>query len=114
MEFIKRSDALQCGNSEACKVPEYSFENKVMDLGVVTLTGRYPEKGYCVNTESKELVYVIEGVGDLCFEDKKLSFSAGDSVLIESGEKYYWDTQYCKAALICAPAWNTEQYKLVE
>ena len=114
MEIIKRDTAFEVSNSEVCKVLEYSFKDKEIDLGVATLNGRYPEKGYCINSVSKELVYVLEGNGNLCFEDKKFSFSAGDSLLIDSGEKYFWETEYCKVAMICTPAWNVEQYRLVD
>lgn len=114
MEIIKKTDSVKMSNSNVCEVSEYSFKNKNMDLGVATLTGRYPEKGYCVNSVSNELVYVLEGSGVVCFKDGAVDFSEGDSILIGSGEKYYWDTEYCKVALICAPAWSPEQYELAE
>jgi len=42
MEFIKKSDALGGSNSDNCKYVEYSFSDKDMDLGITTITGRYP------------------------------------------------------------------------
>lgn len=114
MEIIKKTNAVKINNSKVCEVSEYSFKNKSMDLGIATLIGRYPEKGYCVNTASEELVYVLEGSGKIFFEDRDIEFSEGDSVLIDSGEKYFWDTKYCKVALVCTPAWNSEQYRLSE
>ena len=114
MEIIKKSDAINADNSAVCKIVEYSFTDKDIDLGVATITGRYPENGYCANLVSKELVYILEGSGNVCFESKTLNFSAGDSILIGSGEKYYWDTKYCKVALVCAPAWHLEQYELTD
>ncbi|MDO4199954.1 MAG: hypothetical protein Q4D57_04300 [Clostridia bacterium] len=114
MEIIKKTNAIRINNSGVCELSEYSFENKNMDLGIATLTGRYPDKGYCVNSACMELIYVLEGDGNLCFADKSVDFSAGDSLLIDKGEKYYWETDYCKVAMVCTPAWNVEQYKLVE
>ena len=114
MEIIKKDNVMLVNNSKVCEVSEYSFKNKSMDLGIATITGRYPEKDYCVNTACKELVYVLEGSGKIVFEDEEVEFSEGDSVLIDSGEKYFWDTKYCKVALVCAPAWNLEQYELVK
>ncbi len=67
-----------------------------------------------MNTACKELVYVLEGSGKLVFENKEIEFSVGDAILIDSNEKYYWDTEYCKLTMACNPAWNVEQHKLVE
>lgn len=114
MKIIRNSDALIGNNSENCKTLEYSFEDKDIDLGVATITGRYPDSCYCVNLVSKELVYVLEGSGALYFEDKKVEFEEGDSILINNNEKYYWETEYCKVSMACIPAFSKEQYKLVD
>ena len=114
MEIIKYDNALKGKNSDKCKTLEYSFNDKEMDLGVATINGRYPDKGYGVNLVSKELIYVIEGKGKLNFENKIVEFSKGDSILIEPNEKYYFDTDYCVISLTCTPAWSPEQYKLID
>lgn len=114
MKIIKSYDTKINNNSDKCEVMEYSFGDKDIDLGVAIITDRYPEKDYCVNLISKELIYVIEGSGKLYFEDKIIEFSSGDSILINEKEKYYWDSKYCKVAMICTPAFSVEQYKIVE
>ena len=114
MEVIKNSDAFKKNNSDKCEVIEYSFNDKDIDLGVATIISRYPEKGYCVNLVSKELIYVLEGEGKLYLKDKTIDFSVGDSILIDKGEKYYWDSKYCKVVLICTPAFSVDQYIVVE
>ena len=114
MKVIKYNDAIPGSNSDKCKTLEYSFGDKDIDLGVATVTGRYPEKGYCVNLLSKELIYVIEGSGTLNFQDKKIDFSKGDSILIDTNEKYFWESEYCVVAMACTPAWSAEQYKTIE
>ncbi len=113
MQFIKKSNAVKGANSDKCKTLEYSFKDKDMDLGIATITGRYPENGFCVNTISKELIYVLDGNGKLYFENNCIEFEEGDSILINSNEKYYWDSTYCIVSMTCTPAWNEEQYKLV-
>ena len=113
MQFIKKSNAVKGANSAKCKTLEYSFKDKDMDLGIATITGRYPENGFCVNTISKELIYVLDGNGKLYFENNCIEFEEGDSILINSNEKYYWDSTYCIVSMTCTPAWNEEQYKLV-
>ncbi len=114
MKVIKYDNAIKGKNSEKCKTLEYSFNDKDIDLGIATISERYPDEGYGVNLISKELIYVIEGCGTLNFENKKIEFSEGDSILIEPNEKYYYDTEYCKISMACTPAWSIEQHKLVK
>lgn len=113
MKIIKGECATEGANSDKCKTMEYSFGDKDIDLGIAIITGRYPESGYCKNLVSKELIYVLEGSGTLCFENKCIPFSAGDSILIDKDEKYYWDTVYCKVSMSCTPAWSKEQHVLI-
>jgi len=114
MKIIKNDDGIKGSNSDKCKTIEYSFGDKDIDLGLATITGRYPENGFCVNLICKELIYVLESDGKLCFDDKSIEFSKGDVILINSNEKYYWKTKYCKVSMTCTPAWSAEQYRLVQ
>ena len=114
MKFIKKSNAVKGANSNKCETLEYSFKDKDMDLGIATITGRYLENGFCVNTISKELIYVLDGNGKLYFENNCIEFEKGDSILINSNEKYYWDSEYCIVSMTCTPAWNEEQHKFVQ
>lgn len=114
MQIIKNENAIKGANSDKCKTLEYSFGDKDIDLGVAVITGRYPESGYCKNLVSKELIYVLEGSGTLCFENESIKFSVGDSILIDNDEKYYWDTTYCKVSMTCTPAWSEEQHILIQ
>lgn len=114
MKIIRANEAEMGTNSNICKTIEYSFLDKDIDLGLATITGRYPETRFCINTVSKELIYVIEGSGKLHFENKIINFCEGDSILIGNNEKYYWETDYCKVSMTCTPAWNKDQYKMVQ
>lgn len=113
MQVIKLKDAFKSSNSSVCKTIEYSFGDKDLDLGTATITGRYPDTGFCVNTVSKELIYVLEGKGTLNFENESVQFEKGDSILIEPSEKYYWDSDYCVVSMSCTPAWSVEQHKVI-
>ena len=114
MRIIKSIETVENLNSDKCKTIEYSFGDKDIDLGLAIITGRYPENGFCINLVSKELVYILEGTGKLCFENKSIEFAQGDSILIDSNEKYYWESEYCKVSMACTPAWSKEQYKIVK
>ena len=113
MKIIRKNEAVLGTNTDKCNTIEYSFGDKDIDLGLATITGRYPSEGYCVNLISKELVYVLEGSGELHFEDEVISFQEGDAILIENNKKYYWNTNYCKVSMSCSPAWSIEQYKQI-
>lgn len=113
MQAIKLKDAAKSSNSPVCKTIEYSFDDLDLDLGTATITGRYPDTGFCMNTVSKELIYVLEGKGTLNFENESVQFEKGDSILIEPNEKYYWESDYCVVSMTCTPAWSVEQHKLV-
>lgn len=114
MKIIRLNEAVSGANSDVCKMLEYSFSDKDIDLGISTITGRYPTEGYCINTISKALIYVLEGNGLLHFEDGPIEFQKGDSILIDANEKYYWDSSYCVISISCTPAWNKEQYRIVD
>lgn len=113
MEFIKVENALKGKNSEVCKTLEYSFQDKNIDLGIATLSGRFPGEGYALNEISKELVYVINGSGTLVFQDRKIDFKVGDAILIQPGDKYYYETDFAVLSLICTPSWDPKQHKIV-
>ncbi len=114
MQVIKCRNAIKGSNSDKCETTEYSFQDNDIDLGLATITGRYPEKGFCTNTVSKELIYVLDGKGKLYFENTFVEFEKGDSILITPNELYYWDTSFCVVSMTCTPAWNKDQYKVVE
>ena len=45
MKVIKHNSALKGKNSDKCKTLEYSFMDKDIDLGIATISGRYPDEG---------------------------------------------------------------------
>lgn len=114
MKVIKEDEALRRSNSDTCEVLEYSFEDKDIDLCIATITGRYPNKGYAMNTISKALIYCLDGEGKLYFDDKAIEFKRGDSILIDRNEKYYWEAKYAVVSMTCTPAWSPEQYESID
>lgn len=53
MEVIKLDEAEIGQNKDKCKTLEYSFGDKDIDLGIATITGRFPNKGYAMNEVKK-------------------------------------------------------------
>ncbi len=113
MKFISKSEAKIFKNSEVCTAIEYPLEDKDIDGAVIELKGRYPARGRAVNLECKEMAYIIEGSGKLVVEEKEIKLNKEDLVLIEAGEKFFWDGNM-KIFMPCAPAWFPEQHKEVE
>lgn len=113
MKVIKSKEAMEGKNAETCKTLEYSFGDDNIDLGTATITGRYPENGYAMNLISKELIYVIQGKVTLQFENEKVELLAGDAILIQPNDKYFFDAEYGVISMTCTPAWSPEQHKLV-
>lgn len=113
MRIIKREDAEVFNNSSVCSVCEYSFGDNDLDLGLSTIEGRYPDKGFALNEKSKMIVYVVEGKGRLYVNDEMIYFEKGDTILINALEKYYWDAEYCVLSIVSNPAWSSLQYKVV-
>lgn len=113
MKVVYRKQRISHKNSSVCMVYEYLMGDKDINGAVVELTGRYPTNGYAVNLKCKEMVYLIKGQGKLVVEGKEVSLKEGDLVLINEGEKYYWDGRMT-LFVPCTPAWYPEQHKEVK
>lgn len=113
MKVIHQDETEKVQNSKNCLVYEYPSDDKDINGAFVKLTGREPDDGRVVNLVCKELAYVINGSGIIVIEDKETKLKAGDLVLIEPGEKFFWNGNM-ELFLPCAPAWYPEQYKKVE
>lgn len=113
MKIIRKNQAKVFKNSEACTAIEYPMGDKDINGAVIELNGRYPEKNRVVNLKCKELAYIIKGSGRVVIEGKEIKLNEGSLVLIEPGEKFFWEGNMTMF-MPCAPAWYPEQYKEVE
>lgn len=112
MEHIKKQDAVKHENSPNCTVYEYPTKNSEINIGVAEISDRYPEQGYAMNHTCIEMGYILKGSGKLVTEAKTVILSAGDVVLIPSGERFFWEGNMT-IVLPTTPAWNPQQYSLV-
>lgn len=71
-------------HNENCTVQEYLLNDEHMDAAVATISGRYPETRRVVNQACRELVYVIEGKGNIVVDDIDYPLTAGDVILIDA------------------------------
>ena len=113
MKVVRKDQTKEFKNSDVCTATEYPLGDKDINGAVIELTGRYPDKGRVVNLKCKELAYVIKGSGKVVVEGKEVEFQEGDLILIEPGEKYFWEGN-TTMFMPCTPAWYPEQHKEVE
>lgn len=88
---------------------DYEIGDPDIDFARIIIKGRYPDTGLVTNTQSKEVVYVHEGNGNIEINGEKYILKAGDLVLIEAGEKFYWDGNMT-LFISCHPAFTVEQH----
>lgn len=113
MQFIKNKNAPRFKNSPGCIATEYDFKDESdFNIAGIELNGRYPEKGYALNTISKELIYVKGGNGKLTSGDQEIPLEIGDAALIQPNEKYYIEGML-ELVISSAPAWHPSQHRNV-
>ncbi len=113
MKIIYKNQTKIFKNSEVCTAIEYPLGDKDINGAVIELSGRYPDKGRTVNLKCKEMAYIVKGSGKLVIEDKEIKLKEGDLLLIEAGEKFFWEGNM-QIFMLCTPAWHPEQHKEVE
>ena len=116
MKIVKNEEADKIINSKTSELLEYSIKlnEKDLDFCINTITGRYPEKGFCSNQECQELCFVLEGEGTFNKKDNEpVQFKKGDIIYIDKKETYYWNGNF-KVSVVCTPAWTKEQCKLYD
>lgn len=113
MKVVHRSQTKEHKNSDVCIATEYPLGDRDINGAVIRLTGRYPDEGRVVNRECKEMAYVIGGSGRLVVEGEELELEEGSLVLIEPGERYFWEGDLTMF-VPCTPAWYPEQHEEVD
>ena len=111
MKFIQSSEAVLYKNSDVCDAITYQLHEKKISIALIKLRGRYPSKGHATNRICNELVYVIRGKGKLGIGKRVVFFAKGDVIIIEKGEKYYWEGK-CSLLMPCYPAFSAAQHKI--
>ena len=113
MQIITRSQATPFSNSSTCKGLEFAFGDKDLNVALVTVNGRYPAEGHLINEVCKEIAYVVSGTGKVGVHDQIHELGVGDAVLIQPGERFYWEGDDLQMLMPCSPAFYPEQHKEV-
>jgi mannose-6-phosphate isomerase-like protein (cupin superfamily) len=113
MKHIPKSHAKKV-NVGAGDVLEYGLDDPDIDIAVATINGNYPNRGFVVNKEVKEILYVISGSGKLVTKGSLVNLNPGDQALINKRELFrYADCTNLVVAAACAPAWTPDQHEEV-
>ena len=92
---------------------DFPLQTRRANLAEITLKGRYPEKGFALNTRSEMIVYVVKGRVSFT-QGKKKVLKKGYAVLVKTNQKYFWKPDgKVTIAVFSSPPWNPEQHKLV-
>lgn len=114
MEFIKKEKA-ESYSGDGYSGMDYPSSDKDINFAVIKINSRSPKVGFQVNTNCKELLYIINGNGILYMKENndKIEFKEGNVILIDKNECYAFDGDF-EAAVSCTPAWASEQHKYVD
>ena len=113
MKFLFKHQSVDKKVNDACMVTEHPIGDEMINIAIARVTGRYPTTGYARNNKSKEIGYIFEGSGKLVVNDTEQLLQRGDVVLIEPGEKFYWEG-HMGIYLSCTPAWTPGQNEMVD
>lgn len=111
--IIKKSERVRHENSEKCTAYEYPFDEKDINLAYIEIDGRYPDSGFALNREVKEMLFVASGTGSVTIEGERFEISEGDVVLIRPGKRYFIEGSL-RLVVPCHPSWNPEQYEILD
>jgi mannose-6-phosphate isomerase-like protein (cupin superfamily) len=110
MKVLTKSQTNAFSNSNTCDGVEFPFGDKDLNIAVVTVHGRYPDKGHLMNKVCKEIAYVVSGKGSVGVDNEVHELNPGDAVLIEPGERFFWEGEQLQMLMPCAPAFFPEQH----
>ena len=113
MKSITQAQANSFSNSPTCYGEEYNFNDKDLNIALITVNGRYPEAGFATNEVCKEISYVVSGSGSVHTEHESLELHPGDAIMLQPGEKFYWEGKNMRMIMPCSPSFYPEQHKVV-
>lgn len=113
MKLARKADTKINKIGEGSVAIEYPVLDKRIHGVIIEVEKRYPDTGFSRNDVCTELAYILEGAGKLVGREMSLEFTAGDQLMIEPGEDFYWEGKM-KIFMPCAPAWYPGQHKFSE
>lgn len=114
MTLIKKDQAKETKFSESCVFWEYFAPTEAMSFEIMLINGRYPDSGNVQNQECEEMYYVISGSGVVHSEGQNYPIKPGDLYLANKKQKHWMEGKNLLLAIVSAPKFTEEQYKIVD
>jgi len=111
MKFVSLSSAQKFENTPSCIVYEYGGDTSLSGA-IAEIHGRYPEDGWAVNDEVKEMVFVLEGTGRVVTKSSEVQLKKDDMALIDKGEAYFFEGNALRIFMPTTPAWTPDQHRV--
>ncbi len=111
MQIVKYTEINKVSPSPATVIWEYPTNDKNISGAVAHINGRYPEKGFALNTKFKELVFVLSGSGFIVTPNERNEIDVGDEILLGANEKYAWDGGMT-LFMATTPKFDPKQHKI--
>lgn len=88
MTIIQSSETKKIQASPTTTIWEFVMKEKSISGAIAEIKDRYPEKGFAVNENSKELVFVISGEGYIVTPTQKKPLRVGDLIFLDKKESF--------------------------
>jgi mannose-6-phosphate isomerase-like protein (cupin superfamily) len=112
MQIVRKDYSINFNPTPSTEITEFQTDEQSISGAIAKINGRYPESGYAMNEQSKELVYVTRGFGKIITRDKQENFEEGDVILIDSKEQYYWQGNFT-IFMANSPKFDSKQHKII-
>jgi len=89
--LVKKDEVNVIQENPVSKFFEYGLSFNKLSVGVSEINGRYPEKGYDVDSEVEAVWYVESGSGQINIMQEVYDVEPGDMIMIPKGEKFWID-----------------------
>ena len=101
-------------STEGFSAIDINLPTTTANAAEITLTERYPENGFALNTRSEMIVRILEGgVVFICDGSEKI-LQEGSVIIVPINKPYCWMPQeYVKLYTVSTPPWTAEQHRNV-
>jgi mannose-6-phosphate isomerase class I len=106
-----RIDGQEFSNGPTCSGVSFAVADASLDIARIKINGRYPETGWAINHASHEMVYVLEGQGELIKEDYTTELAAGDAIHVPPETNFAWNG-HMTIIMSCNPPFEPNQYEV--
>jgi hypothetical protein len=91
MIIVRNIETREFRDGDTFVAYEYATDDVKLNIARIEIKGRYPREGCMRNLEVKEIIYVEQGVGEVCINDRVTAIGKGDVVFLDVNESVFWN-----------------------